>query len=79
VIAEALDTLWVLVIAGGAWLIIGAAALALVLAVLLIALYATVRAAGCALHRPTRRPTWARSRYAAARWARRRPDYEEAA
>lgn len=77
-IAEALDTLWLLVIAGGIWFVLGAIAVGLTLAVLLVALYGLARTTWRALRGPDR-PTWARSRAAARRYARREPDYEEAA
>lgn len=77
-IAEALDTLRLLIIAGGLWFAIGAVALGLVLAVLLIALHAAARSAWRALTGRSRRPSWARTRAAARRYAR-RPDYDEAA
>lgn len=63
-IAEAFDTLRLLIIAGGLWFIAGVVALGLVLAVLLVALHAAARAAWRSL-----RPSPTRST----------PDYEEAA
>ncbi|MDX3398412.1 hypothetical protein [Streptomyces sp. ME01-18h] len=78
-IAEAFDTLRLLIIAGGVWFIAGAVALGLVLALFLIALHAAARATWRALTARTRRPSWARTRSAARRYARRSPDYEEAA
>ncbi|GAA3957002.1 hypothetical protein GCM10022384_07630 [Streptomyces marokkonensis] len=77
-IAEALDTLQALLIAGGIWLITGSIALLLVLTLAVLGLYGIARATWRAL-RGHNRPTWARSRAAARRYARRGPDYEEAA
>ncbi|MGX1221964.1 hypothetical protein [Streptomyces ambofaciens] len=78
-IAEALDALWSLGWALLTWLAILATAAVLALEALAVALYRTVRYAWRALRRRTRRPAWARTRAAARRYARRRPDYEEAA
>ncbi|WP_108990413.1 hypothetical protein [Streptomyces coelicoflavus] len=79
-IAEAVDTLRLLILAAGIWFIAGAVAVGLALAAILVALYGAVRAAW-RLIRPGRRPrpSWARGRAAARRYARREPDYEEAA
>ncbi|MFE5258269.1 hypothetical protein [Streptomyces coelicoflavus] len=62
-IAEAFDTLRLLIIAGGAWFIAGAVALGLVLAVLLIALHAAARAAWRALTDQTGRPSSSTTHY----------------
>ncbi|MEU0018006.1 hypothetical protein ABZ173_10085 [Streptomyces rochei] len=77
-IAEALDTLWTLLLAGGLWLLLLAAITTLALYSVAAIVYGTVRLAWRVLRGP-HRPAWARSRTAAARWARRTPDYEEAA
>ncbi|MFD4264063.1 hypothetical protein ACFWR9_42275, partial [Streptomyces sp. NPDC058534] len=45
IFAEALETLWLLIIAGGIWFVLGAVAVGLVLAALVLALYATLRTA----------------------------------
>ncbi|MBZ6250534.1 hypothetical protein KVH27_19400 [Streptomyces olivaceus] len=85
-VAEALEALWTLLIAGGVWLLLGAALLALTLAVTLLAAVAALRGAWTAAQRlrsPRRRPrpSWALTRRLARRHARTRrtPDYEEAA
>ncbi|MFC7880452.1 hypothetical protein ACFUVV_00990 [Streptomyces sp. NPDC057376] len=78
IIAEALDTLQALLIAGGIWLIVGGITLLLALTLTLLGLYGLIRVAWRALRGPDR-PAWARSRTAARRYARREPDYEEAA
>jgi hypothetical protein len=77
IIAEALDALWSLGAALLIWLAILATAAVLAVEALTVALYTTARAAWRALNARTRRPTWARTRAAARRYAR-RPDYEEA-
>ncbi|MFD5002182.1 hypothetical protein ACFWMV_04670 [Streptomyces mutabilis] len=77
-IAEAFDTLWTLLLAGGLWLFLLAAVTTVALYAVAAIVYGTVRLAWRVLRGPAR-PTWARSRTAAARWARHRPDYEEAA
>ncbi|MEU8537118.1 hypothetical protein [Streptomyces parvulus] len=84
ILAEALDALWTLVIAGGVWFLIGAALLALVLAVATIAVYAAVRASVDAVQRLARtrrhpRPSWTRTGRLARRYARNRTRYDEAA
>ncbi|MFJ8543346.1 YqaJ viral recombinase family protein [Streptomyces sp. NPDC093586] len=76
--AEALDTIWALGRAFAAWLTVLAALTTLVLYALVLIAWGTARLAWRTIRRPDR-PTWARGRYAAARWARHRPDYEEAA
>ncbi|QCR49844.1 hypothetical protein [Streptomyces sp. SGAir0924] len=78
ILADALDTLWTLLLAGGLWLLLLAATATLALYSIAAIVYGTVRLAWRAVRGP-HRPAWARSRTAAARWARREPDYEEAA
>ncbi|WCN06027.1 hypothetical protein [Streptomyces sp. M92] len=78
IIADALDTLWTLLLAGGLWLLAIAAVTTLSLYSIAAIIYGTFRLARRALRGPDR-PTWARSRAAARRYARREPDYEEAA
>ncbi|MGX1223171.1 hypothetical protein [Streptomyces ambofaciens] len=68
-IAEAFDTLRLLIVAGGAWFIAGAVALGLVLAVLLVALHAAARATWLTLTDRPGRPSSTRST----------TDYEEVA
>lgn len=77
--AEAFDTLRLLILAAGAWFIAASIAVGLALAVLLVGVYGAVRAVW-RLIRPGShpRPSWARGRAAARRYAR-RPDYDEAA
>ncbi|NUS79188.1 MAG: hypothetical protein HOV70_23720 [Streptomyces sp.] len=84
ILAEALDTLATLLAAGGIWFLALAAALALVLTVLSLTLIAATRAAVGVVRRLWRtrrrpRPSWALTRRLARRYARRNPDYEEAA
>ncbi|MER7801212.1 hypothetical protein ABTX71_12865 [Streptomyces parvulus] len=84
IIAEALDALWTLAIAGGVWFLIGAAVLALVLTIATITLYAAVRASVDAVQRLARirrhpRPSWTRTGRTARRYARTRTRYDEAA
>lgn len=83
-VGEALDALKTLIVAGGVWLIVGALLLALTLAITLLAAVAAVRGLWTAvqrLWRPERRPrpSWALRGRTASRYARTRPDYEEAA
>jgi uncharacterized membrane protein len=78
VIAEALDALWSLGWALLTWLAILATAAVLALEALAVGLYVAARYAWRALTGRTGRPTWARTRAAARRYAR-RPDYDEAA
>ncbi|MFH9812535.1 hypothetical protein ACH4NO_18305 [Streptomyces olivaceus] len=86
-VAEALDVLGALLVAGGLWLLGMAAVLTLVLWTAAVTLYAAVRGAVRALGglwrlwRPGRRPrpSWALRGRTARRYACRRPDYEEAA
>ncbi|MGV9282152.1 hypothetical protein [Streptomyces sp. NPDC003730] len=78
-IAEALDALWSLGIAVLIWLALIATAAVLALEALAVGLYLAARTAWRALTARPRRPTWARTRTAARRYARREPDYEEAA
>ncbi|MGX1116366.1 hypothetical protein RKD37_001729 [Streptomyces ambofaciens] len=77
-IAEALDALWSLGAALLIWLALIATALVLALEALAIGLYRAGRYAWRALTARTRRPSWARTRAAARRYAR-HPDYDEAA
>lgn len=79
-IAEAFDTLRILILAAGIWFIAAAVALGLALAVILVALYGALRAVW-RLIRPDRRPrpSWARTHRLARRYARTLPDYDEAA
>lgn len=79
-IADAFDTLRILILAAGIWFIAAAVALGLVLAVLLVALYGALRAAWRLVRPDSRpRPSWARTRRLARRYARHEPDWEEAA
>ncbi|MFE2457545.1 hypothetical protein [Streptomyces sp. NPDC059402] len=78
ILAEALDALWSLGAALLIWLALIATAAVLVLEALAVGLYTAGRAAWRALTSRTRRPSWARTRSAARRYAR-RPDYDEAA
>lgn len=79
-IAEAFDTLRILILAAGIWFIAAAIALGLALAVLLVALYGAVRAVWRLIRPDSRpRPSWALRGRTARRYARTLPDYDEAA
>lgn len=78
-IAEALDALWSLGAALLIWLTLITTAAVLALEALAVGLFLAARTAWRALTGRTRRPSWARTRGAARRYARRKPDYEEAA
>lgn len=78
IIADALDALWSLGWALLIWLGILATAGVLALEALAVGLYKAARNAWRALTGRPGRPSWARSRAAARRYARRAPDYEEA-
>ncbi|MFE0808179.1 hypothetical protein ACFW34_11935 [Streptomyces sp. NPDC058848] len=78
ILADALDTLWTLLLAGGLWLLLIAAITTVALYTIAAILWGTYRLARRVLRGPDR-PTWARNRAAARRYARREPDYEEAA
>ncbi|CAL9369727.1 hypothetical protein SUDANB140_00828 [Streptomyces sp. enrichment culture] len=83
-VAEALDALWTLLIAGGIWLLITAAVATLTLTVTTIAAYAALYGLWTACKRRWRperhpRPSWALRGRTARRYARTRPDYDHAA
>lgn len=86
-VAEALDVLGTLLVAGGLWLLGMAAVVTLVLWMAAVTLYAVVRGSVRALGglwrlwRPGRRPcpSWALRGHTARRYARRPPDYDHAA
>ncbi|KAF2774661.1 hypothetical protein [Streptomyces sp. OM5714] len=79
-IAEAVDTLRLLILAAGIWFIAASIAVGLTLAVLLVGLYGAVRAVWrLALPARRPRPSWARGRRASRSYARPLPDYDEAA
>ncbi|GGQ38386.1 hypothetical protein [Streptomyces mutabilis] len=78
ILADALDTLWTLLLAGGLWLLLLTAVTTLALYAIAAIVWGALRLARRAFRGPDR-PTWARSRAAARRYARRAPDYEEAA
>ncbi|MCM8552262.1 hypothetical protein, partial [Streptomyces sp. STCH 565 A] len=81
---EALDALWTIAVAGGVWLLLGAALLALTLAVTLLAAVAALGGLWTAAQRAWRpqrrpRPSWALRGRLARRYARTRSGYDPAA